>query len=261
MITALQIGELDVAVGLTEGWVAGLAKSPGPTGSAGYKMVGTYVESPLCWTLSTGAQRDDIAQETDPGEWPKGLKDKKMGVSRIGSGSYVMGFVLARTLGWLGSSKDPPFEVVPLQTFEKLRLAVNDASADFFMWEYFTSKKYYDNGEIRKIGEIYTPWPSWHIVARDEIVGDSRLEDFFTLVDQGIEYFRDHSEEAVQYISTELDYSAADAKEWLTTVQFADAVKGVRKSVIEQTLSVLKQAHVVDEGVTDQGMILIGRKD
>lgn len=45
MITSLQANEIDVGIGLTEGWVAGLGKQGE---KARYKIVGTYVETPLC---------------------------------------------------------------------------------------------------------------------------------------------------------------------------------------------------------------------
>jgi hypothetical protein len=51
MITALRAGEIDVGIGLTEGWVAGLGKAD-VKGDGGYKIVGTYVETPLCTLLS-----------------------------------------------------------------------------------------------------------------------------------------------------------------------------------------------------------------
>ena len=47
MITALRAGEVDVCIGLTEAWVAGLGKEDTP-GDGGYRIVGTYVETPLC---------------------------------------------------------------------------------------------------------------------------------------------------------------------------------------------------------------------
>jgi hypothetical protein len=47
MITALRAGEIDVGIGLTEAWVAGLGKEDTP-GDGGYRIVGTYVETPLC---------------------------------------------------------------------------------------------------------------------------------------------------------------------------------------------------------------------
>jgi len=77
MITSLQSNEIDVGIGLTEGWVAGLGKAAAEQKDTGYSMVGTYVETPLCWAISTGANREDVTGV-------EGLKGKKMGVSRIG---------------------------------------------------------------------------------------------------------------------------------------------------------------------------------
>ncbi len=178
-----------------------------------------------------------------------------------------MGFVLADTHNWLNpttgsssSSSSPPFSILPLQTFANLRAAVNSGSADFFMWEHFTSKRYYDNGEIKRIGEIYTPWPSWHIVARPEVVGDERLEEMMEKLNLGVRYFEENQEEAVRYISSELDYEEGDAREWLGTVRFAGDVRGVRASVVEKTVEVLRKAGVV--GTVDvDGMMGIRRKE
>lgn len=46
MVTALRAGDIDVGIGLTEGWIAGLGKTE--EGDGGYRLVGTYVETPLC---------------------------------------------------------------------------------------------------------------------------------------------------------------------------------------------------------------------
>jgi hypothetical protein len=168
-----------------------------------------------------------------------------------------MGFVLADQQGWLVTPSTPPFEVIPLQTFDKLRTAVNDGSVDFFMWEHFTSKRYYDNGEIKKIGEIYTPWSSWKIAARTGIEqGDQRLEEMFEKLDRGVRYFEGNKEESVRYISGKLDYSEADAREWLKTVRFASNTKGVDVGVIQKTVDVLRKAGVLGEkGMKPEEMI------
>lgn len=50
MITALRAGEIDIGIGLTEAWVAGLGKED-TAEDGGYRLVGTYVESPLCMVL------------------------------------------------------------------------------------------------------------------------------------------------------------------------------------------------------------------
>lgn len=216
------------------------------------------------WAISTGAQRPEITSVDS-------LKGGKIGVSRIGSGSYVMGFVLADQHGWLsgdasaaaaatsadGGSTPAPYEdFVVLDTFERLRGAVNDGRADFFMWEHFTSKRYYDSGEIRRVGDIYTPWSSWKIVASTALVTggddkkelDPRLDDLFARLDRGIRHFNENPEEAVRYISTELDYSEADAREWLKTVRFPERTEGVDLAVVEKTVGILRKAGVLVSG-------------
>ncbi|KAK2060714.1 periplasmic binding protein-like II [Colletotrichum caudatum] len=261
MITAIRGGEIDVAIGLTEGWIAGLGKEDAP-GDGGYRLVGTYVDTPLCWAISTGAKRPEI-------ESVESLKGGKIGVSRIGSGSQIMGFVLADQRGWLTPSSPQPFsETVILNTFENLRNAVNSGAADFFMWEHFTSKRYYDSGEIRRVGDIYTPWSSWKIVAstalaRDDGAGgqrlDPRVRDLFARLDKGIRHFNENLDEAVAYIAANLDYSEADAREWLKTVKFTDGVEGVKPEVVQSTVDILRKAGVLVEGKGRQPEAMVVR--
>ncbi len=264
MVTALQSGEIDIGVGLTEGWIAALGKAQAAKSDAGFKLVGTYVETPLCWAISTGARRSKLTGVHD-------LKGKKVGVSRIGSGSYVMSFVLADQQGWLDTSTDsPPFPVEALGTFAELRDGVNNSTADFFMWEHFTSKRYYDNGEIKRVGEIYTPWSSWKIVASNDLLHPTNwssgpnaskpalkdeLEDVLQKINKGVKHFEEHQEEAVQYISTKLDYSEEDAREWLKTVRFAHDVRGVDRDVVDKTVGILQKSGVLGDQI-DQSLML-----
>ncbi|KAH0352710.1 periplasmic binding protein-like II, partial [Aureobasidium melanogenum] len=250
LTASLKDNSIDVAIGLTEGFVADLGKTNASKETPAYKLVGTYVESPLCWAISVG-NKSSINNENE-------LDGKRVGVSRIGSGSYVMSYVLADQKGWLEKSKKP-FEVVPLGDFKALRHGVNEGDkADFFMWEHFTTKKFYDNGELKRVGEIYTPWPSWMIVARD--AKDKKLEDMAEKLNQGVKYFREHQEESVEHITGTMEYSQEDANAWLKTVKFADDVRGVESSVVEHTISILKKGGVLDDnngGV--EGMVAISR--
>ncbi|KAJ4293320.1 hypothetical protein N0V90_008602 [Kalmusia sp. IMI 367209] len=270
MVTALQADEIDVGVGLTEGWVAALGKAQEARQDAGFRLVGTYVETPLCWAISTGSQRNELKGVND-------LKGKKVGVSRIGSGSYVMSFVLADQQGWLDAqSSGPPFPIEPLNTFANLRDGVNNGTADFFMWEHFTSKRYYDNGEIKRIGEIYTPWSSWKIVAKNDLLNPTNwsqetqashpplkeeLDDALQKINKGVKHFEENQEEAVEYISTKLDYSEEDAREWLKTVRFSHDVRGVGESVVQKTMRILQKAGVLGEPVDEQAMIGLQRSE
>jgi len=242
MIKSLSSGEISIAIGLTEGWVSAIAN-----GNSDFKIAGKYVATPLCWAISTGTQQGIDRVEK--------LVGGKLGVSRIGSGSYVMGFVLAQVNGWLKEGEEP-FEFVILDDFKGLRDGVNSGKADAFMWEYYTSKKYYDSNEIKKLGEIYTPWPSWHIVASNNLP-ITTVGPFLEAVNEGIAYFNTHKDEAVEYISTHLDYSKEDAQEWLGTVEFADDVRKIDENAINDTLKVLREAGVVkDSNVSYQEVVL-----
>ncbi|KAF2705797.1 ABC-type nitrate/sulfonate/bicarbonate transport system periplasmic component-like protein [Pleomassaria siparia CBS 279.74] len=274
MVTALQSGDIDIGVGLTEGWIAALGKAQAAQKDAGFRVVGTYVETPLCWAISTGAQRDDINNISD-------LKGKTVGVSRIGSGSYVMSYVLADQQGWLDTTTKvetpPPFPIEPLETFARLRDGVNDKTADFFMWEHFTSKRYYDNGSIKRVGEIYTPWSSWKIVAANTLINPTsrasgpnaasspalkeELQDALQKINKGVRHFEENKEEAVTYISTKLDYSDEDAREWLKTVRFAHDVRGVDRSIVSKTVGILQKAGVLGEAVDEKAMIGLERSE
>lgn len=269
MVTALQSDEIDIGVGLTEGWIAALGKGQAAKQDAGFRIVGTYVETPLCWAISTGARRQELQGVQD-------LKGKKVGVSRIGSGSYVMSFVLADQQGWLNpSSGSPPFPVEVLNTFSNLRDGVNDSTADFFMWEHFTSKRYYDKGEIKRIGEIYTPWSSWKIVAANHLLTPKNwssapnatkpplspeLEDVLDKINKGVKHFENNVEESIQFITSKLDYSEEDAREWLKTVGFSQEVKGVDKAVVDKTVGILQKAGVLGDEVDQSDMIGLERK-
>lgn len=54
MISALRGGEIDAAIGLTEGWIAHLGNGQQQQvesevkDDGGFRLVGTYVETPLC---------------------------------------------------------------------------------------------------------------------------------------------------------------------------------------------------------------------
>nr|POE86650.1 hypothetical protein CFP56_46834 [Quercus suber]POE87647.1 hypothetical protein CFP56_30236 [Quercus suber] len=241
-------GSIDVAIGLTEGFVADLGKTTAAGKEREYGIVGTYVESPLCWAISTGKERNDITSVAE-------LQGTNVGVSRMGSGSYVMSFVLADQHGWLAKTKDP-FGVEVIGDFAALRKAVKEKKADFFMWEHFTTKHFWDNGELKRIGEIYTPWPSWMICARD--AGDGRVGDMLKKINEGVKHYSANVEEAVEYITSAMHYSNEDAREWMKTVQFAQDVRGTKAEVIDDTVKVLRKAGVLDErSGGSEGMVTI----
>lgn len=240
LIQSLEDNSLDIAIGLTEAFVRGLAQ-----GKENYKLIGTYVKSPLRWSISTGYNRDELTSQDQ-------LQSKRISISRIGSGSHVMSFVLALQQGF----QKPFYSEFPIvSTFKNLRDSVNLKEgvepSDAFMWEHFTTKRYYDNKEVKKIGEIYTPWPSWVINARTELVNEKKeeLKKFIQAIELGINHFEQNQEDAIKYIYTNLDYSEEDAREWIKTVHFNSRKVATIdwETVVNKTSDVLIEAGVLED--------------
>lgn len=147
LLSMLQAGELDVVVALTEGLVKEIAKGGDLT------LISSYVDSPLCWAISTGAN-SAVQSVAD-------LQDQAFAVSRMTSGSHLMSYVLGSQQGWDVAHME--FQV--RGDFTKLRNAVNDDSdpSEAFLWETFTTKPFHDSGEIRRVGDISSPWPAFMI--------------------------------------------------------------------------------------------------
>ena len=180
----------------------------------------------------------------------------------MGSGSHVMAFVLAQQEGWFDSSQSSDEEKLPtviLGPFKDLRDGVTSSKADFFMWEHFTTKPFFhgEDTPLKNIGEIYTPWPSWHIAASSKTFPDpekdEKLQQLFEAFDQGVKDFKTNPDEGVRLLGTgELGchYSEEDAREWLKAVEFANATKGVDAAIMEGVVKVLQGAGVINSATT-----------
>lgn len=255
MITLLREDKIDIAIGLTEGWVAGLL-TPEGSQKKGYNIVGSWVENPLRWSIVTGKDRQTLNTVKDLLQGGTESGKIKVGVSRLGSGSHVMAFVLAQREDW-DTETQVSFEI--LGPFKDLRDGVNEAKADIFMWEHFTTKGYWDEGEkkeLRWLGEIYTPWPSWCVTASSKRFPnpeqDETLKAFFEAVDQGKKFPKFIQHECVRMLGTgEIGcyYGEEDAWEWIKGAKFFDHTRGVDGGMIDEVIEVLKGAGVLSGDV------------
>ncbi|GAB5356492.1 hypothetical protein AAMO2058_000294500 [Amorphochlora amoebiformis] len=204
MIAALKKKEQDIVVALTEGLVADIA-----TGGS-LVLLGTYVSSPLCWAISTGAKNEKIQSVDD-------LKGATIAISRYGSGSHLMATVMAAQMGW--EAKDLKFKVIG--NFKKLRDSVNSGEADAFMWETFTTKPYHDSKEIKRIGEIYTPWPCFMLAARADVAKEKReaISKVLAAIEEAAAIFHSEEEKMIGIISKKYSLQPQDAKAWYSTVK------------------------------------------
>ncbi|CDR98833.1 hypothetical protein [Sporisorium scitamineum] len=141
------------------------------------------------------------------------------------------------------------------------------------MWEWYTTKPYVDLGEVRFIGNVPTPWPSWTIAASSNTALSSDdpvsaiLPQFLTRLQESIRAFANpetrQNGQAKQWIVQHHQYEEEDVESWLNTVRWVgeqtpdpDGLKvpamgqdtttqTVSSETIKETLKVLEKAGVV----------------
>lgn len=152
MCQMLRDGETDIAVILSEGIVKDInAGNPS-------KIVQVYVESPLIWGIHVAAN-SNFKTLSD-------LENKKVAISRLGSGSQLMAYVNANNQGW--NTEKLQFEIV--NTIDGAVESLTKGESDYFMWERFMTKPLVDKGIFRRIADCPTPWPCFVIAVREEIL-------------------------------------------------------------------------------------------
>ncbi len=152
----LENGQAELAIILTEGVVKSITEG-NPV-----KIVQEYIATPLQWGIHVAAD-SKYQTVTD-------LENTTAAISRSGSGSHLMSFVNAQNQGWETSSLN--FEII--HTLDGAIEALKSGTADYFMWEHFTTKPIVDAGTFRRLEDCPTPWPCFVIAATEAFLAESK---------------------------------------------------------------------------------------
>lgn len=152
MSALLENGQAELAIILTEGVVKSITEG-NPV-----KIVQEYIGTPLQWGIHVAAD-SKYQTVTD-------LENTTAAISRFGSGSHLMSFVNAQNQGWDTASLN--FEII--HTLDGAIEALKAGTADYFMWEHFTTKPIVDAGIFRRLEDCPTPWPCFVIAATESFL-------------------------------------------------------------------------------------------
>lgn len=168
MSEALETGEVDLAIMLTEGSIKQIADHKP------FKILQKYIETPLYWGIyvKAGSIKNKIED----------LKNDTIGVSRLGSGSHLMAYINAKSHNWNYNELD--FTIA--NNLEGLKKSIHSESSDYFMWEHFTTKPLVDQGELKHIEDVPTPWPCFVIVTTKQFYNQNKkiAEDLLQIINQ-----------------------------------------------------------------------------
>ena len=234
MVEALEAGEVDLVVALTEGIVAAVGRG------CRLRLAGGFTASGLTWGAHAAAQSHFAAYDD--------LRDARFAISRFGSGSHIMAYVEAQRRGWdLGA-----IEFVEVGTLDGARVALANADADVFLWEKYTTKPLVDVGEWRRVGECLTPWPAFSIATRPEFEamndGDFVAQIINAVASIAGELSGDQARTA-QRIHERFGLQIDDIYAWLTNNNWQPA-RSFDADVITTIVTTLRAVHVLESSLT-----------
>ncbi|CAM4023574.1 substrate-binding domain-containing protein [Flavobacterium sinopsychrotolerans] len=236
MCQMLRDGETDIAVILTEGIVKDIvAGNPS-------KIVQVYVESPLIWGIHVAAN-SNYKTLAD-------LENKKVAISRLGSGSQLMAYVNADNQGW--KTDNLPFEIV--NTIDGAVEALTNGTADYFMWERFMTKPLVDKGIFRRIADCPTPWPCFVIAVREEVLENNPvlISKILAIINQTTEDFKDIPS-IDKTLASNYHQKIEDIQEWLSLTQWSQ--KPLSTEMLNKVQNQLFQLKIIDKKGTFEDIV------
>ncbi len=240
MCTALRDGSIDIAIILTEGIIKDIING-NPS-----KIVKVYVQSPLLWGVHVAS--------TSKFTTIKELENTNIAISRYGSGSQLMAKVNAYTHGF--NIDNSHYKIV--KNLNGGIKALINGTADYFLWEHFTTKPYVDQGIFKRIDNITTPWPCFVMAVRDEVLEHQKTEisTLIKVINKQLTTFKDplNDDDLIRLFSERYHLEITDVKAWLSITKW-NSKKSISKKLINTIQNKLVKFSVIENAVHSKKLI------
>ncbi|TNE81809.1 MAG: ABC transporter substrate-binding protein [Bacteroidetes bacterium] len=241
MCQDLRSGDLDIAVILSEGILQDIQQG-NPS-----KVVALYVNSPLRWGVHAPANSNLSDEEL--------LRTGRYAISRRKSGSHLMAHVHADA-GQRILDEDKDFVLV--ENLEGARKSFAAGESELFLWERFTTKHLVDSGEFKHIGDCYTPWPSFVIAVREEVLAEREAE-----IHALIYYIQELAgqlakrADIIQILSVKYGLKPEDAEAWFSKLEW-NTGEWLPKDTLVKMLSDMKHFQLLPDKAKAEDYLAIG---
>lgn len=237
MCKALRNKEIDMAVILTEGIIKDIIEGNKS------KIVQVFVKSPLIWGIHVASD--------SPFKTISDLKGTKAAISKYGSGSHLMAYIQAKNNHW-DLKNDLHFEVI--KNLEGAIEGLTNGTADYFLWEKFTTKPMVDQGIFRCIGECPSPWPCFVIAVREDVI-ESNKEDLKTILNIINASTREFKEipSIDKTIANRYEQKLEDVQDWLDITQWSQ--RNINKTTVLNVQKKLLELNIIPEMVTHNHLV------
>ena len=226
----------DIAVILTEGIIKDIINGNNS------KIIQIYVESPLIWGIHVSAN-SKYKTLSD-------LENRKVAISRYGSGSELMAYVNADQQGW--DKNRLTFEVV--NTIDGAVTALTNETADYFMWEHFMTKPLVDNGIFRRVGDCPTPWPSFVIAVRENVLQENKneIKKLLNCINEQTQVFKSIPN-IDSVLANKFQQKVEDIQQWLKLTNWSQ--NNLSEEMTGTILNQLLELQIIDNKITYKKLV------
>lgn len=236
MSKLLREEKLDVACILTDGIVKDII-----AGNQS-RILQVYVSSPLLWGVHAPGKIE--ADRTEQ------LEDGKIAISRYGSGSHLMSYLLAKRHGW--DTDDIQFELI--NTLDGAVEALTSNKAQLFLWERYMTQPIVDQGIFKRLETIATPWPSFVIAATESCIKEKEeaLAKMLQIINTYTSDFK-NIPSIDRTIASHYDLQVGDVQQWLLRTEFSD--DQLWESTVDTILEEFTAVGIIEKQVVLQDLI------
>jgi len=198
-----------------------------------FELYSFYTKTPLIWGVHVPA-KTEIKSLVD-------IKKATFIISRYGSGSHLMAFLLAESLGLdLDSLK---FKII--KNLDGAREQFKKGGNYVFLWEKFMTKPFVDNGEMHRISDFPTPWSCFVTCVRKSILSQHKkqIEALMTNVLSTASYLKT-SALTEKILAREYQLQIPDVNSWLDTIEWQSSIN-LNKALINRVKKKLKQLDLI----------------
>ncbi|MGO4918840.1 substrate-binding domain-containing protein [Maribacter spongiicola] len=230
MSEMLKNKETDLAIILTEGIVKSI------TEGNQVKIIQEYIASPLLWGIHVDANSSYTSLSD--------LKGTTAAISRFGSGSHLMSYVQATEMGW--DTENLKFDLV--NNLDGAVEGLSSGSADYFMWERFTTKPLVDSGVFRHLGNCPTPWPCFVLVGTKDFLKENEgvLNHILEVINMYTAEFK-QIPRIDSTLANRYNQKLEDIQEWLQLTEWSQ--KQLPEHMLIKVQHTLKELTLIEKSI------------
>ena len=143
-----------------------------------------------------------------------------------------------------------------VNTIEGAVEALTNEKADYFMWERYMTKPLVDKGIFRRLGDCLTPWPSFVIVATDDLIEKQPeiIERVLKIINVKTSGFKESSN-IKETLANRFRQKKEDIEQWISRTEWSQ--EPITEEVLNNIQNQLLELAIIDKKGTFATLALV----